>query len=197
MDIFLCAFFILLLLTIGTNFSRRWLRVSYTLTPNYLMTRWPVLFVTGRRSVFYFSKYWNIFPEFLAEHGYEVYTLHLPWSKQNSRLQSLRDFISDHQSKNRFYHLVVDGPTYREFASVWQENPSCFVSINEVTAGARKTSRLGLLTQASYTFHRAKCWPQKVADPQSLGLSRESSLQNANLLLQKIARRAEQDFQST
>lgn len=45
------------------------------LQPNCLLTRYPVIFLSSRRSLFRLFEHWNKIPKFLREHGYEVMTL--------------------------------------------------------------------------------------------------------------------------
>ena len=187
---------LVLALALFTNRQRRTRSLRYELTPNCLLTRWPVLFITGPRSIFYFSQYWNIYPEFLTEHGYEVYTLNLPWSDSVERATRLRDFLREHSTQNRHYHLVVDTPTREEFATLWQENFSCISSLNEITSEMCLHSSMGLFQALSYRLHHLQTWPKVTADPHTLGVSSEASLKNAQFLLQKISQRAEEDLQS-
>lgn len=189
--------FSFLALGIFTNLRRRRRNLRYELTPNCLLTRWPILFVTGRRSVFYFSRYWNVYPEFLTEHGYEVYTLHLPWSDARERARRFSEFLREHSRQERRYHLVLDAPSQEEFAALFtNQNFSCIESLNGLSPEECVHSALGLGQSLSYRLHRLRTWPKVIADPHSLGVSPEASLQNARSLLHKIAQRAEEDLQS-
>lgn len=75
------------------------------LVPNCLLTRYPLVFVTGPRSAFYFTNYWNQVPAFLAEHGYEVEVIELPWRDSSRRLDALKAAIV---SRRRPCHLIGD-----------------------------------------------------------------------------------------
>jgi len=48
------------------------------LAPNCLLTRHPLVFLSGGRSVFKIFDHWNRIPRFLREHGYEVLILEPP-----------------------------------------------------------------------------------------------------------------------
>jgi hypothetical protein len=45
------------------------------LRPNCLLTRYPIAFVSGQKSLFKLFSYWNQIPRFLREHGYDVVVL--------------------------------------------------------------------------------------------------------------------------
>lgn len=59
------------------------------LIPNCLLTRHPIAFLAGEKSIFRIYDYWNSVPEFLREHGYEVYVIEPPrggWTEIHSAL---------------------------------------------------------------------------------------------------------------
>ena len=106
---------------------------DFELKPNCLLTRWPILFVTGPRSLFYFSKYWNHYSSFLAEHGYEVFTLHLPWNKSPERRARMQEFFAARSAEGRHFHLIVDSFTMEELKLILSsESYSCLVSVSEL-----------------------------------------------------------------
>lgn len=115
--------------------------VSFELESNCLLTRWPFLFITGPRSIFYFSSYWNIYTSFLAEHGYEVFTLNLPWNKNSLRRERFKSFLTQQQKSHRHFHLVMDHFSFEELKDIIQESPDCVVSITELgDSNLRKNS---------------------------------------------------------
>jgi hypothetical protein len=69
------------------------------------MTRSPVVFVTGFRSLFYFFSYWNMIPLFLREHGYEVQVWNLPWKDSAEQLRILQMSL---RQAPRPVHLFLD-----------------------------------------------------------------------------------------
>lgn len=96
------------------NFARR-PRPPEHLTPNCLLTRSPVVFVTGLRSPFYFRHYWNSLPLFLAEHGYDVEVLRLPWVDKEQRRAWARKLLN-----GKTCHLVMDSRTAEELADLFE-----------------------------------------------------------------------------
>ncbi len=75
------------------------------LKPNCLLTRYPIVFLCGRRSPFYFLNYWNQIPDFLREHGYDVATVTLPWRDLSKSAQTLGLVLSSYPHG---CHLVGD-----------------------------------------------------------------------------------------
>lgn len=110
--IFSFLVFLIGLAVIGNQLRKTHL-LSFDLKPNCLLTRYPLLFVHGRKSIFYFKNYWNLYPIFLAEHGYEVFHLNLPWRKTPLRIESFKKFISGIPA-NKQFHLVMDLSTFEE-----------------------------------------------------------------------------------
>ncbi len=61
--------------------TREALLKQLELRPNCLLTRYPIVFVGGPRSLFRPFDHWNSIPAFLREHGYEVIVLDPPFRK--------------------------------------------------------------------------------------------------------------------
>lgn len=192
---------------------RHW---SFQLEANCLLTRWPVLFVTGPRSFFYFARYWNIYPTFLAEHGYEVYTAHLPWRNKHLRLERFKQFLSQQESQRRGFHLFMDSSSLAEFERYLRETrPATVISLTEI-ANAKAPdvvqglspfpmpfARLSSLRSTknprgpqawSYQLHRLTCFSSPLASLSTLGALEETGLGNARLLLHRCRQLAESDL---
>lgn len=102
-SLFSTSVFLALHVTVDFFRSRRLKRLE--LIPNCLLTRYPLVFVTGKRSAFYFTNYWNQVPAYLAEHGYEVEIVELPWADSARRLDALKATLV---SRRRPCHLIGD-----------------------------------------------------------------------------------------
>lgn len=85
--------------------------MKFNLKPNCLLTRRPLKLVTGPRSLFFYKNPWDLLPEVLYEHGYQVELFHLPF-----RGPEQRKFIFE---KNKHHlensHIIIDEQTYHEF----------------------------------------------------------------------------------
>lgn len=211
----LCLLVFLLGLALFSNQARARQEVPFELKPNCLLTRYPLLFVTGPRSLFYFKSYWNLYPIFLAEHGYEVFTLHLPWSSKNERVQRLKQFISQQEELHRHFHLVIDSPTFTDFQELLRASPSsCLRSITELcgdTFSKENTSLSSPLPipsteihcqegdhpsfflRLTYRFHKLLV-RKELPSLSVLGAVKTTALTNATTLLERAQTLAEMDL---
>lgn len=119
------------------NLRRGQRPVSVELTPNCLLTKRPLLFVTGARTPFYFSNYFNEAPAVLREHGYQVETLRLPWLSKSSRR---REFTRAFMKRDAIW--IVDPGTAHEFADLLHSIPSSQVWILSAEDAARPDERV-------------------------------------------------------
>lgn len=178
-----------------TNLYREHRQYKFELKPNCLLTRNPIVFVTGPRSIFYFRKYWNAYPEVLAEHGYQVFTLHLPW-RGPERMQRMTEFLQDKNQTSTRYHLICDEFTSLEFKQVFESSQKVasitVLKENSTTVETSKTSSLAL--NWAYKLHTWTCFSLKLPRSQDLGVQFPIS---SSWLLQQMQEKGEQDFLSS
>lgn len=138
----------------------RWLSVrqrskrleNLELRPNCLLTRSPIVFVTGRRSLLYFLNYWNEIPGFLREHGYEVRVCALPWRGSVNRYQTLAKFL---ESAARPVHLIADSTSREEVEKLLITKRARLASFNfaeEITGQTHLHHAIGLKSDRSWTI---------------------------------------------
>lgn len=120
MSIFIVALFIaigFLVFAVHFQIRRRENRQkrlqSLELRPNCLLTRHPIVFIAGRRSIFRLFEHWNEVPAFLREHGYDVYVLEPAPRKPfgESMLEGLAEFPEK-------CHLIADSSLKSELESI-------------------------------------------------------------------------------
>lgn len=105
-----------ILLFVGINLRRSTpSKYQGDLAPNCLISKYPVVFVSGKKSLVYFLNYWNLLPSFLAEHGYEIYNLSLPWKNSQQRQYHITSQLLQIPQKA---HIVADGPTTQEICKL-------------------------------------------------------------------------------
>lgn len=122
------------------------------LRPNCLLTRSPIVFVTGRRSLLYFLNYWNEIPGFLREHGYEVRVCSLPWRDSANRFQTLSRFLD---SANRPVHLIADSTSRAEVEKLLLTKRARLASFNfaeEITGQSHLQQAIGLKSDRNWTI---------------------------------------------
>lgn len=83
---------------------------ALTLKPNVLLTRYPIAFLSGPRTVFRFFDHWNDIPLFLREHGYEVYVIEPSGRSDDERRESVCSALESMKTR---CHLVADGSLER------------------------------------------------------------------------------------
>ncbi|MCB0364368.1 MAG: hypothetical protein H6624_00965 [Bdellovibrionaceae bacterium] len=113
---------ILVGLLVGLNYWRGKVRFDFELQPNCLLTRHPLLFLSGRRSLLYFRDYWNHIPDYLSSHGYEVIQLNLPWRNPSVRDKHLKAFLIAAEAEGLKVHVIGDATCERELKHLAQGN---------------------------------------------------------------------------
>lgn len=204
-------------LALLTNRARRRKDVAFELKPNCLLTRWPVLFLTGPRSMFYFSSYWNLYTPYLAEHGYEVFTLHLPWNNPRLRQERFEYFLNQQESQNRKFHLVLDTPTFTEFQDVLRKRSPSVMSITRICDSGkdtgpgdlrafplpvaeiemRDTPKGSLFLHLGYHLHKQWVRRKDLNSLSSLGALPATALENSGRLLERAQTLAEMDLRES
>lgn len=179
-----------------TNLYRERRRYEVRLKPNCLLTRHPIVFVTGPRSLFYFRKYWNAYPEVLAEHGYEVFTLHLPWSGEQRRLR-MKEFLDQSNKNLKKHHFICDEVTYQELLPLFKPRPqlgSLTLFKNPSAPSSKGPLRMQSCTLSlAYKLHRLQYASSDLPRAEDLGVL---SPMATEVLLEKAQKLGEQDFLS-
>lgn len=82
------------------------------LKPNCLLTRYPIAFLAGPRTIFRLFNHWNDVPLFLREHGYEVYVIEPSGRTSQERAASIKNSLTER------CHIVADGSLERDLAGL-------------------------------------------------------------------------------
>lgn len=146
-----CLLFLLIGLRTFAVYTRAQRLKQLELRPNCLLTRAPLVFVTGRRSLLYFLNYWNEIPEFLREHGYQVQVCSLPWRGFDSRYSALSSFI---EKQPRPIHLIADATSKFEVEKLLLTQRSRLASVGfaeEITGTSTLPHAIGLRSDKSWS----------------------------------------------
>lgn len=120
------------------NWRRSRLSEVKELKPNCLLTSAPLVFIPGKRSLFYFLAYWNQIPHWLASHGYEVYHLALPWMNEGRRRRDLHRFFEQQSKGRQKIHLFIDESSVREITSLLKtQDYECLASVTLIGPGGK------------------------------------------------------------
>lgn len=196
MELFIPLIFIPLLVlafAILTNLFREHRKYSFELKPNCLLTRKPVVFLTGPRSIFYFRKYWNGYPEVLAEHGYEVFTLPLPWRGPERKLR-MTDFLNKQSELKKKYHFIADPFTAKELSELFERSDasaSLTVLEDHQESPITNNPHVSHLLGFGYKLHAWLYRHQAIPHAADVGLHFPTS---SHWLLQEMQSKGEQDF---
>lgn len=120
------AVIIIATLTIGLigmslrlNSKRHKLRFDLPLVPNQLLTRFPLVFIEGRKSIFYFGSYWNVIPKLFEEHGFPVHICKQTIQNPHKLIEELEGLLTNWTS----VHIVVDAQAYLHLQNALQDHP--------------------------------------------------------------------------
>ncbi len=183
----------------------------FELEKNILLTRYPLVFYPGKKTLFFHKKYWQILPEYLAEHGNDVFHLHLPWHSSKKRIQVFRQLMQEYSGK---YHLIVDDigfielslidkEKYKYIASVLWIRSKQHTSIDQITTPKKihlremqmpihqiefnHKNRISFKEKIQFYFHR-------FFYPNTISPEFCNHLENAKMLLKTAEKCAEQDL---
>lgn len=90
---------------------------NLVLRPNCLMTKYPLVFITGLRSLFYHKKLASDLQDFIAAHGYVVLSPVMPFRSKELRQLQLKKWLS--QQTVSTFHFILGEDTYAELQAVF------------------------------------------------------------------------------
>ena len=128
---FLSLPFLLLFLVFFLHNKRTRYVESIDLVPNCLLTKHPIVFIHGKKTLFYFGDYWSFIPYYLSEHGYEVSEIKLPWRHAKQRLDQLAEKLRSFKNSPhcRPMHFIADITAYGELAWIKANHPELAQSL--------------------------------------------------------------------
>jgi hypothetical protein len=92
---------------------------NLALRPNCLLTKYPLVFINGPRSLFYHEKLGENLQQFLEAHGYKVQRPTLAFRTTSLRKLALQIWFK--QNPSTHYHLVLAKETHEEFKSLFSQ----------------------------------------------------------------------------
>lgn len=188
---------IMLILTMAVslvaNHRRRKTVVDFELTPNILLTRYPIVFIPGEQSLFYFGQYWNQIPSYLAEHGFQVFKLNPPWKGQR-REQFILSWLKMQTNSHEKFHIFCDKKTVT-FLRTWSadfQNVMVSIQTPEIIKDTRAPDFS--LWRIILKFHQLQTQTQN--NLQQLGFVSTNIRNQLSPLLTQVRFLAEKDFSS-
>lgn len=162
---------------------------NLVLRPNCLLTRYPLVFITGFRSILFSKKLGSDLQDFLLAHGYQVMSPTMPFSNSKLRTEFLKKWLQMQTQKK--FHFVMSKNTYEEFKNLLAEyQTSSFTIIGknyEISEGT-------LSIKLRYSLHSILGYLRKTPfEPYSYTLN-EFNLDFFNRFLDHCVELAENDY---
>lgn len=126
---------------------------NLVLRPNCLLTKYPLVFLTGIRSLFFYEKLGGPLQDFIAAHGYAVLSPALPFRSKNLRKAYLQHWFKQQESKQ--FHFILSEKTFDEFRDILKDYPA-----SSFTVTSRDLGRYELNSPKepfSYKLHKLFC----------------------------------------
>ena len=116
------------------------------------MTRNPLVFITGPRSLFFYEKLGGTLQDYIAAHGYQVLNPVLPF-RGAIRAIALKNFLE--KQSNRSFHFVLSYRTREELSDVFSKYPDSTFTFPEDFKEYIENKNLRV--PLSYRLHQAFC----------------------------------------
>lgn len=104
------------------------------LRPNCLLTRYPIVFLSGSPSLFRPFDHWNDVPVYLREHGYEVLVVE-PYGSDLQRADSILRALEDISSNK--CHVIADASQSQELETLARSGHSKIATLTLVRSSQR------------------------------------------------------------
>lgn len=122
---------------------------NLALRPNCLLTKYPLVFLTGRRSLFFYEKLGGELQNYIAAHGYVVYSPVLAFRSEALRKAGLQKWLKQQSIKQ--FHFILSPITRSEFSSIFENYPnSTFTHSTDVFVSTQREP-------FSYKLHKLFC----------------------------------------
>lgn len=92
---------------------------NLVLRPNCLMTKYPLVFVSAPRSLFYHEKLGGQLQDFIEAHGYVVHSPAMPFRSKPLRQRYLQQWLL--KQKDIGFHFILAEDTYQELKDILPE----------------------------------------------------------------------------
>lgn len=99
---------------------------NLVLRPNCLLTRKPLVFVNGPRSLFYYEKLGGFLQDYVGAHGYQLMAPVLPF-RGPSRALAFKNWLA-HQPQKKF-HFVASSKTAEELHDFLTADPDSTMTL--------------------------------------------------------------------
>lgn len=92
---------------------------NLALRPNCLLTKYPIVFITGIRSLFFYEKLGGRLQDYISAHGYQVLSPAMPFRSENRRKSHFIHWLKNQRHKR--FHFILSQRTHNEFRDVLKD----------------------------------------------------------------------------
>lgn len=166
------------------------------LRPNCLLTRRPLYFLTGPRSLFYYRNPWKDLHNFLYQHGYKVSVIKLPFQSHSDRKIYLKSFISQMDQA----HFFCDAITYQELKPLLDQTERSTITVfSEINLHYLPDTHHQILMNhkvksLSYVLHQIYLKLKKISTPSAAEVGLKIPAKTYDKILDHCVKLAEIDF---
>jgi hypothetical protein len=114
------------------------------------MTKYPLVFVTGMRSLFFYPRLGSELQDFVAAHGYKVLSPPMPFRSKNQRFFALSKWLKNQSDKN--FHFILSPASYHEFKEIFELFPNSTFTL--VPQDLKNITTQKIRTPLSYWLHK-------------------------------------------
>lgn len=117
------------------------------------MTKYPLVFVTGIRSLFYHEVLGHDLQKFIAAHGYEVLSPSMPFRSKKLRKLRLQQWLR--QQKSGTFHFILSKNSYNELSEMLNEMKNSTFTLTDKNISYEHS--VSFSEPISYKLHRIFC----------------------------------------
>jgi hypothetical protein len=114
------------------------------------MTKYPVVFITGMRSLFFSPRLGSELQDFIAAHGYKVLSPPMPFRSKTQRFFVLKKWLKSQSDKN--FHFILSRASYQELKEIFELYPDSTITL--VPQDLRNITTQKKQTPLSYWLHQ-------------------------------------------
>lgn len=113
------------------------------------MTKYPIVFVTGLRSLFFYERLGSELQDYVAAHGYVVLSPPMPFKSKSQRQLILEKWLL--LRKEKHFHFILSEQSFNELSEVFKNYPHS--TFTKVPADLKKYPHKKISTPFKYWLH--------------------------------------------
>lgn len=123
---------------------------NLALRPNCLLTKYPLVFITGKRSIFFHKRLGENLQDFILAHGYNVLCPPLPFRDSYLRKKYLKFWLQQQNFKQ--FHFIIGKEIYTELKEALSDQTESSFTLIDMQFNSEKDS-----ISLQYYIHKLYC----------------------------------------